>query len=198
MSPAAHDVITLRNALFKARLGEVYGGHSLIPPLTSGGMLPVGRHPASLDEIRDLFVTQAPHMARRVLIYSALELYVSLMRELVPRATLWVDGGFCTHKSAVPKDVDLVVLAQGRDLEHFGDEEWGRMRQLLTLQDVEADIIPTAEPRVQPMGGLVDASLADADSPEEREFFDELWSSVKGPDGKTVPGARKGYLEVSL
>ncbi|MFC9019298.1 DUF6932 family protein, partial [Streptomyces albidoflavus] len=175
----------------------VHGGRSLIPPLTSGGMLPVGRHPATLEEIHDVFVARAPHPTHRQRLYSALELYVSLVRDLLPHATLWVDGGFCTHKAAPPADIDLVLFASRRLVQHFDQERWTRMNQLITLQHLTAMKPHTIEQRVQPMGGLIDAFLAEEGNPDEIALWDHNWSLVK-IDGKIVDGERKGYLEVEL
>ncbi|MFF9885787.1 DUF6932 family protein [Streptomyces eurythermus] len=178
--------------------GTVHGGHSLIPPLTPGGMLPVGRHPATLEEIHDVFVANAPHAGHRQRLYSALELYVGLVRDLLPRATLWVDGGFCTHKPTPPKDIDLVLFASRRLVQHFDQEEWTRMSQLLTLQNLTAQAPPTMAGRIQPMGGLIDAFLAEEGNPDDVALWDHNWSLVRGDDGKIVEGERKGYLEVAL
>ncbi|MEU6387020.1 hypothetical protein ABZ847_26070 [Streptomyces bauhiniae] len=178
--------------------GTVHGGHSLIPPLTPGGMLPVGRHPATLEEVRDTFVVRAPHAGRRQRLYSALELYVELVRDLLPRATLWVDGGFCTHKPTPPKDIDLVLFASRRLVQHFDQEEWTRMNQLLTLQNLTAQSPPTLAGRIQPMGGLIDAFLAEEGNQADIDLWDHNWSLVKGDDGKIIEGERKGYLEVAL
>ncbi|MDT0309674.1 hypothetical protein RM780_22335 [Streptomyces sp. DSM 44917] len=72
------------------------------------------------------------------------------------------------------------------------------MHNLITLQGVSAQHPPWVAHRAQPMGGLIDAFLASADSPDELAYWHEMWSSVKGPDGKIIEDARKGYLEVSL
>ncbi|MER5896960.1 hypothetical protein [Streptomyces sp. NPDC001876] len=178
--------------------GTVHGGHSLIPPLTSGGLLPVGRHLATLDELHDMFVIKAPHPEHRQRIFSALELYVSLARDLLPRATLWVDGGFCTYKPIPPKDVDLVLVVSAKVVRHFDQAEWTRMNQLLTLQQVSAGYPQIVEHRVQPMGGLVDAFLAEEENPAELDLWDHQWSRVTDDNGAVIDGAKKGYLEVEL
>ncbi|MFD3571577.1 DUF6932 family protein [Streptomyces sp. NPDC058667] len=178
--------------------GTVHGGHSLIPPLTPGGMLPVGRHPATLEEIHDVFVANAPNRSHRERLYSALELYAGLVQDLLPRATLWVDGGFCTYKTKPPKDIDLALVASSRLTRHFDEEEWRRMSQLLTLQHLSAQAPPTLASRVQPMGGLIDAFLVEEEDPADIALWDYNWSLVKDDDGKIIEGERKGYLEVAL
>jgi hypothetical protein len=68
--------------------------------------------------------------------------------------------------------------------------------QLLTLQTVFAEkpmMVSIAE--LRPVGGLVDAHLA---SPARRVFWATRLSMITRPDGSTVPGIRKGFVEVTL
>ena len=81
-----------------------------IPALTAEGHLPPGRHASDLAELKSVFVDQAPHREWRQGIYSALEAWLGLVLPYVPGALLWIDGGFVTHKSEAPKDVDVVVI----------------------------------------------------------------------------------------
>lgn len=145
-----------------------------------------------------MFVVNAPHASHRMRLYTALQLYVMLVRDLLPRATLWVNGGFCTHKALPPKDIDLALLTSRRVVRHFDQEEWTRMSQLLTLQNVQAGNPLTIERRVQPMGGLIDAFLVEEESADEVALWDYNWSLVRDDDGKIIEGERKGYLEVAL
>jgi hypothetical protein len=47
------------------------------------------------------------------------------------------------------------------------------------------------------MLGLIDSFPMAAGVAAQEEYWDGMWSSVKGADGNPVPGAVKGYLEVS-
>ncbi|MFE8927764.1 DUF6932 family protein [Streptomyces griseus] len=168
----------------------------MIPALTDGGLLPPGRHAATLAEIKEIFVEQAPHAEHRGRIFRAFELYADLVQDVLERGTFWVDGGFCTHKQAPPADLDLAVFID-RSL-NLTEKDVERLVPLLTLKQVEVHGGPVewAE-RVQPMGGLIDGFPVVAGVPEQEQYWDTLWSSVKGPDGQPVPGVVKGYLEVS-
>jgi hypothetical protein len=150
----------------------------------------------TLAEVADRFVAGSPNEYDRGLIFRALELHLELMADRIGRpATVWIDGGFVTHKPEVPNDVDLVYLC--RDEAHLSAIlAADGIMQLITVQNVIIEIpVMCAVRRMQPVGGKVDAFLA---TPRVSPFWDRVWSSVKGPDGKTVLGAVKGYLEVTL
>lgn len=168
-----------------------YGG-VLIPQLDSNGLLPEGRHAADLDEIEIVFVHSAPHATVRARIFSAFKLYMDLVKDVVPTGAMWVNGGFCTHKSTPPNDVDIAlavdpVVAQSVDM--------AKMVPLVTLQGVVIQGVSAG--RIQPMGGLVDAFIFTKGDPAQEDYWDALWSTVKGSDGKPVLGVKKGYLEVT-
>ncbi|WP_394297268.1 DUF6932 family protein [Streptomyces rimosus] len=168
----------------------------MIPALTESGLLPPGRHAATMDEIEQLFVDQAPHAGHRRRIFRGFELYVDMVKDVLERGTFWVDGGFCSHKAAPPEDLDLAVLVDPSL--PLTDKDWERLVPLFTLQGVQAQGGPVSwAKRVQPMGGLIDSFLVVAGVPEQEAVWDATWSSVKGPDGQLIPGAVKGYLEVS-
>lgn len=103
--------------------------------MTAEGRLPPGRHPATLDEVFQRFVDDAPHAEHRGRIFRALEVYLDRLVELAGPGTVWLDGGFVTHKDAPPHDVDLAYLC--RDAAHL--EALLRtdgVLELVTLQDV--------------------------------------------------------------
>lgn len=150
-----------------------------------------------MGEIRDLFVEQAPHRDRRELIFDSFKIHFSLVRELFSSGKLWVNGGFCTHKPEPPKDIDMVIVVDPHEVEHFGSAEWERLVQLLTLQGVSVEMPAAAAPRVQPMGGLIDCFFILSTDLAANKMWDQLWSSVKRDNGEIVPGLSKGYLEVS-
>ncbi|MCI3932098.1 DUF6932 family protein [Streptomyces sp. AN091965] len=167
----------------------------MIPALTGGGLLPPGRHPATIAEIEDFFVERAPHADHRRRIFRAFQLYSELIGEIVASGTFWVNGGFCTYKEEPPEDIDLAVLVDptlpltGKDHE--------KLASLITLKGVQAMEPQVLAARLQPMGGLIDSFLIVAGVVAQEEYWDETWSKVKGPDGQLIPGAVKGYLEVS-
>ncbi len=171
-------------------------GGLVIPDLTSDGWLPPGRHPASLEDIELIFVKRAPHADHRDLLFRTLTVYLDMVQQLLPRGSAWVDGGFCTYKDAAPHDVDITLLVPRSRAEDMAFIE--QFLPLLTLKDVHAEEpVSFMSPRMQPMGGKIDAFLCVAGDPAQEQYWDTVWSSVKGSDGEIVDGETKGYLEVT-
>lgn len=166
----------------------------MIPQLTTAGLLPNGRHLTDLPEIEDIFVTRAPNARVRKRIFRAFQLYVDILEEILPTGTLWVDGGFCTYKPDPPNDIDLVIVAEPSLLTGQAVLD---LASLLTLQSVSSYMPSLQAGRLQPMGGLIDAFLMRRGAAAEEQYWDGVWSSVKGPNGKPIMGATKGYLEVN-
>jgi hypothetical protein len=169
-----------------------------IPAPNAQGFLDPGTDPylGTLAELHERFVVRSPHhQDARATIFRALELHLELLVEVGGPAKVWIDGGFVTYKPTAPRDVDLVYLC--RDGAHMGAIlRSDRIVELLTLQHVifGAPFAAGAK-RLQPVGGLVDAFLA---LPAAQMYWAAQWSMIKGPDGKRVPGTRKGFVEVSL
>lgn len=170
----------------------------MVPDVNEDGLLPPGRHLATLDEIREKFVKDAPFDTERSVVFSALELHFQIIVSLIPTGSLWVDGGFVTHKSwAAPKDADLAYILRSEHLNGLESEAQERLASLVTLQGVQVAHPPIVVPRIQPMGGLIDAFLILQEVQSMMDYWDGVWSTVKGEDGEIIAGARKGYLEVA-
>ena len=167
----------------------------MIPALTSSGLLPPGRHRSTMEEIAEVFVERAPHTERRRRIFRAFELYADMIQEIIESGSFWVNGGFCTYKADPPNDVDLaVIIDQSIPLT---SKDYDRLAPLFTLQGVQVAQPAIATPRVQPMGGLIDSFAVMAGIAVQEQYWHDMWSKVKGPDGQPVLGASKGYLEVT-
>jgi hypothetical protein len=168
----------------------------VLPSLTVDKMLPAGIHPATLDEVEELFVDKAPFSDERREIWAALRLYITMLRKLVPSATIWMDGGFVTHKTWAPADIDLAVLLDGSHMSSFTPEQLQKLAQLMTLQGVRVTAPLAATPRLQPMGGLIDAFVLEASDPAARQLWESTWSRVYDQNKVLVPGRSKGFVEV--
>lgn len=148
------------------------------------GLLPPGRHRATLGETRALFVDGAPFSTHRALLWDTFLLYRGMVAALMPSARFWVNGGFVTHKMwAAPKDIDVCLVAPVAEIEQAGDH----LDPLLT---------DTTHGRRQPMGGLIDGFLAAQGMSDDIAYWSWEWSRVRDERGDEVPGARKGYVEV--
>jgi hypothetical protein len=149
---------------------------------------------ATLEEVRDLFVDQAPFKPRRELIFRALHLFTDLVWAVTPDARLWINGGFATHKKwAEPEDADVVVIVPIKQYKLYLEDA---KLPLSTLQDVSAQQPNVHTQKLHPFGGLLDTFFI-PDLPAQLRAWDDTWSKVKGPDGKIIAGKRKGYLEVT-
>lgn len=167
-------------------------------PACSGkhATLPPGTHKATLDEIYQAFVVDAPFRPRRELIHQAIVLYSSLVQSAFSSARLWIDGGFVTQKPwAAPEDADIVVVVPMEEyVAKVNDPRWFPLWTFLNATSSEPS---RWTEKLHPMGGLLDTFLM-PDVEDALGIWDLRWSSVNGPNGELVPGAVKGYLEVIL
>ncbi|RLP79273.1 hypothetical protein D9V34_15885 [Mycetocola lacteus] len=163
----------------------------MIPLIPDGEWyLPAGIYRTDLSEIEDRFVKEAPFPDERQRVFEAFKLWIALVRDLLPGARFWINGGFVTHKTwAAPSDVDVMILVKSVDVNALSESEQGRFEQLLT---------DTSGPRVQPMSGLVDAFVCFRGDVGDTVYWKELWAEVLDQDRKQIIGRKKGYLEVVL
>jgi hypothetical protein len=168
-----------------------------LPDWTEDGLLPPGTHPATLLDIYDRFVVDAPEVSRgqRELIYSALSLHLSLVQRIIPAGRAWIDGSFATRGELSPSDVDVAICpADWEQLERLPVEERGRLYALMTLQDVAVGEPIIWLSKLQPVSGLVDAFIV---RPDDEATWDETWSRVMGPNRQLLADKKKGYAEVA-
>lgn len=190
---------TLPYQALKRGLAYQHIGRELVglPDWTDQGLLPPGIHAATLEDVHERFVLDAPHQDRRGMLFRALRTYMELLQQLVPAGRVWIDGGFGTRKDTPPHDVDVVIHpADWEALQGLAEQDHRDLLGLLTHRDI---IIGSMDPpqwweRIQPIGGVLDGFLC---YPGQEAIWEQTWSSVKGPDGEIVTGAIKGFVEVS-
>jgi len=167
----------------------------LIPAVhPTSGFLPLGAHFATLADVHQRFVSDAPHEARRQQIFDALVVYFDWLRALFPTGLALVDGGFTTHKLDAPHDVDVVIFPDDpTHMSTWTEQQFMDFQGLMTLQDVIVGGQDAAYfKRIQPLAGLLDGFIA---APEREQMWRRTWSSVRGAGDSFVPD-QKGYLEV--
>lgn len=188
-------------------------GGQLPPVNPTTGYLPVGIHQCTWDEFVETFVANAPHSEHRHRRLRALELFVEILDDLLPGSTLWLDGGFVSHKDAAPFDIDVLVAADPAAFNAAYAEmqteldaliAWDQAGQvgpqpkthtistfsgLLTHQDVTV-AQQQYFPRVQPFGGYLDTFIFPADASAVLANFERSWSLDFATQ---VP---KGFVEV--
>ena len=161
-------------------------------PAMSGpcGLLPEGRHPCTMSEVEQLFVTRAPFTSERKLIFDALSVWLRAVGALFPGSKCWINGGFATHKPwAAPADADVVVFVTDAQIDALTEQQQAQLDSLLTQH-------PPGGARIQPMGGLVDGFLSVRNEPGNTIYWLQQWARVRGADGGEVHDVHKGFLEV--
>lgn len=162
-----------------------------IPQPLPNGLLPVGAHSATLDELHGTFVSSAPNTIERQRLFDALKAWVGAMKQLGVSGVLWIDGGFVTHKPTAPNDVDVVLRIEQSKLDQLSEDDYAIFLSLLTSS-------PEDGATIKPIGGLVDAFYSPWSKLHRTRYWHELWSRVKGPDDEEVPGVKKGFVEVKI
>lgn len=159
-------------------LGSPTGEHGTLEPRI---------HRATLPEIEQVFVHEAPFAEQRAPIFAALNAWVASIDMLLPGARLWLDGGFITHKSwAAPSDADIVAHHPNEIAEAWSEAQVRLLKGMLTNGD-------TGE---RPMGGLIDAYWFASGNSQSSSYWKDLWTRVRGRDGLEVIGHSKGFVEV--
>ncbi|MEL6186371.1 MAG: hypothetical protein AAFU79_17235 [Myxococcota bacterium] len=80
------------------------------PPLFQQGF-----HDVEESALDNHFLDQFPTSQRRPRLIAGLRGFIAALRETGIEFELWIDGSFCTNKRE-PNDVDLVAIANGRDI----------------------------------------------------------------------------------
>jgi hypothetical protein len=152
----------------------------------TGELLVPGRHPATLSEIENLFVTKAPFSSERSRIFTALTLFIGEIKASLPSATtIWVDGGFVTHKTwAAPHDADVTIPVI--------HSEWNALTERRRLE-LHSWFLPNGD-KVQPMSGLIDSFVFDLTSRDRARYWNDTWSTVTDEHKTEIPGAVKGWV----
>jgi hypothetical protein len=185
-----------------------------LPPIDpTTGFLPPGIHTCTWTEFEYTFVDCAPHPDHRRKRLRALEVYVDCLDDLLPDSTLWLDGGFVSHKVDPPFDIDVLAKvkpaawaavnrAVDAEMQAFG--AWVgagqqgyppktptlmRLGGLMTNQGVKVENGPWF-PRLQPFGGLVDGFIVPANMASALANFRRDWMR------DFATGASKGFVEV--
>jgi predicted nucleotidyltransferase len=91
-----------------ARRDPVKGGSMAIPLLDANGLLPIGVHDCTLDDIKEVFGA-FQSTDRRIQLYQELERFASELKRTGLVKEVIVDGSFVTGKTA-PSDIDLILV----------------------------------------------------------------------------------------
>ena len=81
-------------------------------------LLPLGFHPVSVDNLRQLCVDRFPQSITRGSIMDGLADVIGQLNATGMRAKVWVDGSFLTEKLN-PRDSDILVNVEASDFSSF-------------------------------------------------------------------------------
>lgn len=160
-----------------------YGQAVPVPTFTIDGLLPPGRHRATIDEVEAALVLPfGPSSSRRRLFDGWAARHLELQR-LLPVAE-WLDGSFVEAK-VDPGDMDVVSFLRHDDVARLDP---GQLRELRRLLDPDAS--------AQRFACDAYAVTVREDTPASamrterwRGYWDTQW-------GRRRDGRAKGYLEV--
>lgn len=156
---------------------------------------------ATFKEISRAFVDEAPYANKRSLQLELLEKHFYIVNQVAQgeSVTAWINGGFLTHKEwNAPKDIDVVYFVSPTAFRKLTSD---RSTALWTLSKVQAfrgggeDSPSVASESLRSMAGFIDAYIS-IDSPERRDHWANIWSSVKDENEQIIPGRFKGFVEV--
>src|SRR3954452_15377682 len=94
-----------------------------IPALDADGLLPPGRHTASVAEVKAAFVDPFGGSASRMAIFTGWRMHRESLQNVVPGMYQWIDGSFVTSKLD-PGDIDVVTFIDGVQYDAMPD--WRR------------------------------------------------------------------------
>lgn len=98
-------------------------------------LLPGGLHPFTLQDLERLTVASFPDSQRRPRLFSALTIYLDLLKGTGLKAEVWIDGSYMSSK-AEPDDIDLVVCFDPDSARALSAEAQQQARTLLDTRIV--------------------------------------------------------------
>lgn len=184
-----------------------------IPPLGSDGLLPLGRHTCTLDEVEAAFVSAQSFAtsSTRANVFADLLAAIALLQEefdtgLIER--MWIGGTFASAKED-PSDVDVTFLLSGAVHTSLSGSKRDRLAKLLRVGgfaslDLSVDGFMLVRQRVA-NPWLKDGVSEDA-APymARRGAWDDWWSRHRVHGAKGAPPLEqdadpvRGYLEVVI
>mgnify|MGYP001188826815 CR=1 FL=1 len=172
------------------------------------GHLDVGRHGATLDELKARFV-DAPEYAQsmtRRSIWSDFESATAGLRGRLPVAWVWISGSFISTKLD-PDDIDVIYWCEDVNLDSVSDLRDKFMIELFATNALRATFNLRVDSRIgrwhiRPEPGIQDTT-EHHNYAKQRGFWDDFWLRRRsGPKGSPAVRedalARRGYVEVFL
>ena len=147
------------------------------------GVLMLGRHTTTIDEVEAVLVTAIPSPRRRTIFDQWVEL-LNAIADIAPMVGHWFDGSFVTAKQD-PDDIDVLSWLDSASYDSLDGEDQARVTALVSGDQNPS--FPGCESWVQ------------VAYPEEHELHGfylkscDAWHEVFGGEHDDAP---KGYLEL--
>jgi len=175
---------------------------------STSGLLPLGRHPASLDDLQARFVDDPAFAASatRSEIWGHFRSATGEFQRVVPTVCLWLGGSFFTSKMD-PDDIDIVYWCEDRHVNAVSDPRDKMILQMFATNQVRPQTGLRVDTRyclwhVRPEAG-VQNTIEHQEYVLLRGFWDDFWQR-KRSGAKNDPPVRadalpkRGYYEVML
>lgn len=171
----------------------------MIPPL-DGGRLPLGRWPASVEEVRGVFAGPGSSTRRQEVWEHWVQLTDAVRSIVGAIPAAWVSGSFLTDKLE-PGDLDCLYVIEGARLAAAAaDPRHGPFLDLVARSQVKSTfglLVDSFILEWVPTPG-VGRSVGAAGYFADRGYWDDLWGRERSTDPRDDSIPRRGYLEVIL
>lgn len=165
----------------------------MLPQLTAEGYLPLGRWPATMQEVKERFAT--PQGVRTEIWDDYLRLLEAL-REAVEVPAVWLSGSFFSAKS-LPGDLDCVFHIEANQLPTVGSDPLKvSLLNIVANNETKPMLDLKLDTFVLVRDVTAGPGLSDERYLSTRGYWDDLWSRVKSTDPRQDVLPRRGYLEV--
>jgi hypothetical protein len=169
------------------------------PPLVNG-KLPLGRWPATIDEIESTFVASLSDRRQKIW-KDWLDLTEAVRDAVTAVPAAWIGGSFLTGKDE-PKDIDCVYVIEISAVlgARVDPERAAFLQAVATKGEVERIFGLSVDSFIlewQPRAGTT-RPLWSKQYLEDRGYWDDLWSRERSAEAREDSLPRRGYLEVIL
>jgi hypothetical protein len=161
----------------------------MIPALVEAtGALPLGRYPATLDEVASRYATND----RRRKIWADFLKSTGMVRALATIHSVWLSGSYLTGKDQ-PGDIDTVYWVTANDPRAMQALVLMTRQHALKTSGLDVDFYALP---YEPTPGH--RSVGQRQYSEARGYWDDLWSRIKSTNPDIEKLIRRGYLEVII
>lgn len=166
----------------------------MIPELQDNGLLPLGRHPSSFEEVEERFAP-SDNMQRSKLWSEWLELTNLVHSTVGDLPAVWIGGSFVSSKEE-PNDLDVVYILKTESVLALDE-----FRKSVLAVIAEDQYTGSVQPYFLYIEEMLDATPNTKNGDAtialmQRGYWDQLWSRTRDSNNPAYPA--RGYLEVII